>query len=185
MFCFSYCERILVCLYQFSWFQSNSLAEGFQISWIIWFLVLLPICFINKFIDSMNHGIHKFDSQRMILTSVVFYCHSYFMSGFNIVFFWEVFLFLYFNETSYNNVLTCIYCIWDYFFSYLTDIRYFPLKKKIWMFQDKVRTSQKWPFWKGCRWFQLFFNWFSVIIFSNQNHPCVLSMCQQLDLLLA
>jgi len=48
----------------------------------------------------------------------------------------------------------------------------FSCEQKIPKLQDMIRTSQRWPPWRGCRWFQLFFQWFSVILFSNQNHPC-------------
>ena len=55
----------------------------------------------------------------------------------------------------------------DYFFSYLTDFRYFLRKKiskhcKTW--SEQVKNGL---FSRGYRWFQLF----SVILLLNQNHP--------------
>ena len=50
-------------------------------------------------------------------------------------------------------------------FSYLNDFSYFPLKQKFWKLQDTVGKDLKWPFWKGRRWFQLFFIDFQLFYF--------------------
>ena len=40
--------------------------------------------------------------------------------------------------------------------------------------QKVVRSGQKWIFWKGEQMFSSFFQWFSVVLFSIENHPCFL-----------
>ena len=60
---------------------------------------------------------------------------------------------------------------WFFFFSYLTDLSYFPLKIVARKLQDMIGTGKKWPFWKrGVDGFN-YFSLISVILFSNQNHP--------------
>ena len=38
--------------------------------------------------------------------------------------------------------------------------------------QKVVKSGQKWTFWKGEQMFSSFFQWFSVVLFSIENHPC-------------
>ena len=56
------------------------------------------------------------------------------------------------------------------FFSYLTDFSYFSVNFFLRKLQDTIRTDQIWPFWRGCRCFQLFSLIFRYFIF-YQNHP--------------
>ena len=45
--------------------------------------------------------------------------------------------------------------------------------KSCWTPLEQVKNDH---FERGCRWFQLFFHWFSVILFSKQNHPWFLDL---------
>jgi hypothetical protein len=59
-------------------------------------------------------------------------------------------------------------------FSYLADIRYFPLKNVFRKLLDTVRTGQKWPFWKGGVDGFSYFSLISDILFSNQDYLWIL-----------
>ena len=62
-----------------------------------------------------------------------------------------------------------------FFRLYLTDFSYFPLKIVFRKFLDMLRTGKKMTGLKGgVDGFSTIFLRFSVILFSNQNHPCTL-----------
>ena len=61
-------------------------------------------------------------------------------------------------------------CYWEVFFQLFNWFQLFFCEKEIWKLQDTVRTGQKWLFKGGVDGFN-YFHWFSVILFSIQNHP--------------
>jgi hypothetical protein len=58
------------------------------------------------------------------------------------------------------------------FFSYITDFSYFPLKIVFRKLLDKVKTGKKITNLKGGVDGLNYFSLISVILFSNQDHPC-------------
>ena len=60
----------------------------------------------------------------------------------------------------------------DFFFSYLTDFSYFPLKNIPKVTEDS-QNSSKTDHLKGIVDGFSYFHWFSVILFSNHNHPSI------------
>jgi hypothetical protein len=85
---------------------------------------------------------------------------------------WQTHIMLYWKW----NAIHCTCCTYRdafLFFSYLTDLSYFPLKIVVRKLQDTIGTGKKWPYWKrGVDGFN-YFSLISVILFSIQNHPVI------------
>ena len=60
------------------------------------------------------------------------------------------------------------------FFNYLTDFSFFLLKKNLKVAGHGQKMSKMEVLKGGVDGFRNYFGWFTVISFSNQNHPCLL-----------